>query len=176
MNLVQVISSSFNDAKNRVVKFFRYGPSDVQTSLEVSAAGVDSNPVKGMVALYAATSKKGKTVIIGYIKKDQLADVGELRLFSTNAQGAQKTYLWLKNDGNMEVGGDDDNLVRYSELKKAFDELKGDVNGLIQKFNTHVHPGVTSGLSSTLITVTLADPSTADVSGAKIDKIKTTKS
>lgn len=175
MNFVKVISTEFNGLKNRVVKFFRYGPSDVQTSLETSPAGIDSNPFKGMIALYAPTSKKGKTVIIGYIKQDQLAAIGELRLFSTDDKGAQKTYIWLKNDGNMEVGGNDDNLVRYSELKKAFDKLKTDLNNFIQIYNAHVHPGVVSGGSSTSSTPTVGSVSSADVSGAKIDNIKTNK-
>ena len=55
-----------------------------------------------------------------------------------------------------------DFAVQFSALQTAFDELKA-------KFNSHVHPGVTSGGASTGATAT---PSVADISLSKIDSIK----
>lgn len=172
MNLVKIISTEIDSLNRRVVKFLRFGKSDIQTSFETSSCGIDSNPIKDMIAVYVETATKGQTVIIGYINKKQLAAVGELRLYSTNETGVEKFYTWLKNDGTMEIGGDSDNMVRYSKLEDAFNELKADFNSFITAYNTHVHVGVTSGFASSG-TTTPGTQSTADITPAKIDEIKT---
>lgn len=173
MNFVKVISSELDNVKRRLVKILRQGRSDVRTSLEASPHGIDSVPVKDLIAIYSETGHDGDTVIIGYLNKNRLADVGENRLFSTNANGTLSTFIWLKNDGTMQVGGNTDFMVRFSELETGFNQLKSDFNSLVTTFNTHVHPGVTIGGASTLVTVTLETPSTADISNAKIQEIKT---
>ena len=173
MNFVKVISSELDKVKRRIIKVLRFGRSDVRTSLEASPHGIDSVPVKDLIAIYSETGQDGDTVIIGYLNKNRLAEVGENRLFSTDENGVLSTFIWLKNDGTMEVGGDTDFMVRFSELETGFNQLKSDLNSLISTFNTHVHPGVTVGAASTLITVTLETPSNADISNAKIQEIKT---
>ena len=180
INLVNVISTSFNSLNQRIVKILRYGKKDIQEPWEAAPFGMDSNPIKGMVAIYAPTMDKGKSVIIGYLNQDQLAGVGENRLFSTDEDGNLSFYVWLKGDGTVEVGGDTDNMVRYSELKSGFDELKSDFNSLVAKFNSHIHPaaGIDS-ITGAPVTVTVtptatsATASTADISGSKIDEVKT---
>jgi hypothetical protein len=177
MNFTKVISTKFDDTKRLLVKFLRMGKSDVQECIEVSSYGVDSNPVKDMVALYVPTGETGKNAIIGYINKERLADVGEYRIFSTDDSGALKTYIWLHNDGTMEIGGDADNMVRFSELETAFNQLKDDHNALAQKWDAFCLayvPGSpsTTGLPATLGSSTVGQ-STADISGAKIDEVLT---
>lgn len=125
MYLVKIISSSVDDLARRLVKFYRLGLRDVQTSLTVAPYGDDSVPVKDMIAVYSETSTKGNTVIIGYINKNQLAAVGERRLFSTDENGEQKAYVWLKNSGNLELNGKDYHAVRYEKLNSA---LQGQVD------------------------------------------------
>lgn len=153
INLVKVLDSSIDLLNRRLVKVLRLGKSDIQTPFSVSSYGVDSNPIKDMIAVYSDTGEKGKTVIIGYINKNQLADKGELRLFSTDEAGLLKKYIWLKNDDTIEIGGDIDNMVRYSALATAFNTMLTDLNA------------ARSALS--------LPPSTADISTAKIDEIKT---
>lgn len=170
--LVKVLSSEFDSLKRRVIKYMRFG-NNAHTSLQVAPHGIDSNPVKGMIAIYADTSGNGDTVIIGYLNKDQLAAVGELRLYSTDNNGVMKTYHWLKNDGTQEIGGNTDFMVRYSKLEQAFNQLKGDFNTHVQHYNAHAHAGVTAGGASTLPTPTTSNPSNADITPAKIQEIKT---
>ncbi len=172
MTIVKVISTRILSNK-RLVKFLRMGKSDVQENYQVAPFGFDSNPVKDMIAVYSKTDELGKSVIIGYIDKNQLADVGESRMYSTDADGLLKFFLHLKNNGTAEFGGDADFMVRFSGLETAFNELKSDLNNLVTTFNTHVHPGVTSGPSSTSPTPTPGTQSTADISPAKIEEIKT---
>lgn len=171
MNTVKVISTEIDNLKRRVVKFLRMGKFDVQTSIEVSPVGIDSNPVKDMVAIYAETGIKGKTFIIGYLNKNQLADIGELRLYSTDADGGEKFYTWLKNDGTMEIGGNTKNMVRFQELKDGFDELKGDFNTFITAYNSHTHTGNLG--APTTPPASPGQPSTASIDDSKIDEIKT---
>ncbi len=176
MNLTKVISTSFDSLNRLKVKFLRMGKSDVQECLEVSPYGTDSNPVKDMVAIYTPTGENGKNAIIGYINKNRLAEIGENRIFSTDSDGVLSTYIWLKNDGTMEIGGDADFMVRYSVLETAFNDLQGTVNDLISAFNSHMHATAATGPPSipTPIPSSIpAIPSTADISGAKIDEIKT---
>jgi len=170
LNVVKVISTSISQLR-RLIKFYRLGNSDVRENYEIGPYGVDSNPVKDMVAIYAETAVKGKAVIIGYVNKNQMADVGELRLYSTDADGVEQFFVWFKNNGTLEVGGNSDNMVRYSELKLAFDELKTDLNNLVTAYNAHQHPTAAPGPPSPP-TVT-GSPSGADISGAKIDEVKT---
>jgi len=175
MNLVKIISTEINDLTERVSKFLRFGLKDVQTALQTAPYGVDSNPIKDMIAIYGATSDKGKPVIIGYINQNQLADIGETRIFSTDASGNLKTFIWLQNDGIMEIAGDVDNMVRFSDLKSGFDELKSDLNDLKSKWNTFAAAYVPGGPTpvGTPPTASTSSISTASIDDSKIDKIKT---
>ena len=118
-----------------------------------------------MVAVYGPSSEPGKTVIVGYLNKNQLAGIGETRIYSTDSDGALKTYVWLKSDGTIEVGGNTDFMVRYSKLEEAFNELKG-------KFNSFANAYVPGGPSAQGLPATV-QPSNADITQAKIAEIKT---
>ncbi len=175
INVTKTISTSIKSAV-RFVKFLRMGKSDVQECRQAAPFGVDSAPTKDMAAIYAKTGEVGKPVIIGYINKNQIADVGENRLFSTDADGNVQFYVHMKNDGTAEVGGDSDNMVRYSELESAFNELRGDLNNLISAYNSHVHPfvGLAAGTAgATSPTGSSGTPSNADITPSKIQEIKT---
>lgn len=174
MQLIKIISSEVQSAV-RIVKFLRYGKKDVQTSDQIAPYGVDSNPIKDMIAVYSQTSEKGETVVIGYINKNQLAAVGEHRTFSTDENGQLKFYVWLKNNGTLELGGSAKHLARYEELKTGFDALKKDHNDLVDAFNTHMHATAATGPPSipTPGTGIPAIPSTASIDSSKINEIKT---
>jgi len=163
MKATKVISTSIDSLNRMVVKILRLGKSDVQTSKQVSPYGFDSNPIKNMVAIHSDTGERGKTIIVGYINKNQITEKGESRIFSTDENGLLKTAIHLKNDGTIEVGGNSDFMVRYSALETAFNELQ-------QKFNTHTHAGVTAGVGVTAIPSAL---STGDITASKIEEIKT---
>lgn len=164
MQLVQILSSAFDELQRRIPKFKRFGNADVQTSFEASPYGIDSNPIKGMVAVYSETSEKGKTVLVGYINKDQLAGPGETRLFSTDDAGVLKTYCWLKNDGTIELGGSVDNLVRFIPLQTAINSLQTQLNAELTKIQIAI-----SALGGTYA----IEPIEVDISESKIEEIKT---
>jgi len=174
MNIItNILSTAFDSVKRRLIKVRVLGLNDIRTAFEVTPFGIDSNPIKDMRAIYSETANKGKRVIIGYFNKNQLAAVGETRLFSTDANGTLKTYVWLLNDGTIKIGGDTKHMVRFEELETAFNKLKSDFNSLVTTYNSHVHSGVTTGGGSSGPTPSSGTASTADISGAKIDSVKT---
>lgn len=157
-------STSFDDLKRRVVKLLRFGKNDVQSPIEAAPYGHDSNPIKDMIAIYGTTQRQGDTVVIGYINVNQLAEVGENRLYSTNANGDLQTYVWLKNNGDILLGGDADNAVRYSPLSNELTAFKNLIQTELGKIQTAI-----VGVGGVYTPGTL----TLDISQAKTDKIKT---
>lgn len=175
--IVKVISN-FVENGYRYIKVNRLGLFDVQTAKQISPFGFDSSPVKysdvnrQLTAIYMQTSKKGKPVIVGYYNKSLVAGIGESRIFSVDETGEVKTFVWCKNDGQLLLGGDADNAVRFSKLKAGFDQLVTDHNKLVTAFNEHVHAG--NGVPPTAVPGSIpADPSSASVDDSKIDEIKT---
>lgn len=163
MFLTKVISTTVT-AGARIVKFLRNGLKDVQTSEQYAPYGIDSNPIKDMIAIYAATSVAGDTAIIGYLNKNQLAGIGETRLFSTDQNGGLKGYIWLKADGKALINGDADNAVRFIPLNQEMVALQNFINQQLQLIAT----GIT-GAGGSYVPGTLS----IDISGSKIDEIRT---
>lgn len=172
ITLGKIISTEFDNLKRRLIKITRFGKSDVQTPMEGMPFGIDSNPTKDMIALYAESAEKGKAYIVGYILKNHKADVGELRLYATDAQGAEKGYAWLKKDGTLELLGDTNFAVKYTEMKAEFDKLKKSHNDLLTEYQTHTHP-TNFAVITTTPTVSTQLPNQSNMSQAKNAKIKT---
>lgn len=173
MQLTSIISTSIDKLKRRLVKIRRFGNDDVLEPFQANNYGIDSNPIRGMVAVYSDTSENGKNVIIGYLLRNQLADVGETRMFSTDADGNLKTFIWLKNDGKMQLGGDANFAVKFNELKTEFNKLKSDFNNHLTEYNTHTHLGVTVGSGATGITTPSTNTNTSNIDNAKNANILT---
>lgn len=176
ITVVKMISNSYDSLGRLISKFQRMGKADIQEVITVGPFGIDSRAIKDMVAIHAQTGVSGESVVIGFINKDCIAAIGENRIFSTDENGVSSTYIHLKNDQTMEIGGNTDFMVRYSELENAFDELKNDHNDLVTAFNSHMHATAATGPPSipTPIPSSIpATPSTADITGAKIEEIKT---
>jgi hypothetical protein len=164
LSTANVNSTSFDILKRRLVKALRFGKSDTQTPLEVAPYGTDANPIKGMVAIYGSTQVQGQNVVIGYINKEQLAAVGEHRIYSTDSDGGLKFFVWLKNDGTCELGGDADNAVRYSPLSSELTTFKNAIQAELVKIQTAI-----TSVGGVYTPGTL----TIDISNSKIDEIKT---
>jgi hypothetical protein len=124
----RVNSTSFNDVKNRIVKFLGFGKNDVQSQKEAAPYGTDSNPIKNMVAIYAQTANGSESVVIGYINKNQLADVGEHRTYSTDSDGNLKASIWLKKDGAIEIKATGDTTQPVKINSGTYKAVLGDKN------------------------------------------------
>jgi len=165
MKILSVTATSFDNLARRVVKVWN-GKSDTRTAIEANPHGIDSNPVKGMVAIYAKTEMDGNEYIIGYLNKECLAEPGETRIFSTDENGTLKAYSWHKADGNIEFNGDADNLVRYAALNTDLQNQVNAINAELAKISTALN-GIIPGIYP-------MQPITLDISSAKIDDLKST--
>lgn len=172
MYLIKVISNAI-ESGFRKIKVRRLGSGDIQTPRQAAPFGIDSAPRAGMVAVYSETGKRGKPVIVGYLNKSLLAQDGETRFYSVKANGDLSTFIWLNDDGTMQIGGSEKNMVRFQELETGFNQLKTDLNNLVSAYNAHVHTGVTTGPGSSGPTASQGTASTASIEDAKIDEIKT---
>lgn len=145
----------------RIIKVLQYG---AKTVAEISPFGDDSNPVENMSALYADTAETGEPVIIGYINTNQLAAVGEKRIFSLKADKTLSAFIWLKNDGTMQIGGDADNAVRYQKLDDSLQAQKVLINIELSKIQAAI---TTLGGAYAKVDISI------NASAAKITEIKT---
>jgi len=119
----------------RLIKFLVYG---AKTASECLPFGVDSNPLKGMTAIHATTSNESDSVIIGYIDKDKLAAIGETRFFAKDESGNVVTFLWLKNDGTIELNGNEYTSVRFEPLKEGLNNQNELINTELLKIQTAI--------------------------------------
>jgi hypothetical protein len=174
MQLTRVISTQLDDLSRRLIKVLRFGRSDVQTPFQALPHGIDSNPVKDWLAVYSETTEKGKPVIIGYINPDQLAEVGGTRIYSTDGNGAVQFAIYLRADGTCEVGGDTDNMVRFVPVANSVNELKDSVNELKNLFTSWTPvPNDGGAALKSVVTSWASSPLVEDITGAKIDEVKT---
>lgn len=164
MQITIVISTFLDIVLRRRTKVRRFGKDDIQSAFESGPFGVDGNPIAGLRAIYAETTGKGEKVIVGYVNVNQLADVGELRLFSLDSAGLLSTFIWIKNDGTIQLGGAIDNAVKFSPLNSSLGQLVNNLNAELVKIQTAI-----TGLGGTYARGTL----TLDISAAKINQIKT---
>jgi hypothetical protein len=80
-------------------------------------------------------------------------------------------FVSMVDDGTVEINGNADFAVAYTDLKSAFDQLKSDFDTFVTtKYNLHNHPTAPAGPVS--IPSVVGAASTADMSGAKLSTIK----
>ncbi len=109
--------------------------------------GIDPGTEEGESIVYSVS--EGVVVARTYYKNN-----GDIEIESVGGG-----FVNLRNGGIVEINGDSDFMVRFSVLKTAFNQLKSD-------FDTHTQ----------VISGGVAQPptaSSADISGAKIDNVKT---
>ena len=144
---------------------------DIQTVELMTHAGDDTIPPNGSKVIVLSVGDAWK---IGIATNDGVKSTmksGEKKLYSSS-NGTIKAFINWLSGGNLELNGKNDNAVRFKELESVVNDIRTDHNLLNAAFIAHVHPGVTSGPSSTLVTTTPGKSSSIDISKGKIDNIK----
>lgn len=149
----------------RLIKFIGLGSKDVQEVRQLAPFGIDSAPIKDMVAVYSETGVKGESVVLGYFNRSLLADSGEFRTYSVDSNGEVKFYIWQKKNGTCEIGGNTHNLVRYTPLNSGLQAFITDLKAELLLIQT----GIIAGGGTYTPTPTLG----ININGSKIDEIKT---
>lgn len=150
-------------AAKEFVKVLRYGSQDINTPEPSLPYGIDSKPIHNKRGIVAETRRKGKNVILGYILHSEKTESGEIRVYSTDNDGNDKFYIYLKKDGTCEIGGNVDNLVRYSKLDSGLQQFKDQIQQELSFISTGI---ASAGGSYTPSILSL------DISDSKIDEIK----
>ena len=141
--------------------------SDVDQESEVFAAhGIVSRPSKATRGIRIRLGNLGIVIAAYTYGVDPPANPGAVKVYSTDEDGTEHGSHLIDDDGTHVFNGGEDWAVRYSALESAFNQLKSDFDTFA---STHTHPGVTPGSSSTGTAV--ATPSTADITGAKVEEI-----
>ena len=160
---ISTVKSTIVDAGKRIVKILRLGRSDVQTSNESMPFGVDANPLKGMTAIQVETGVKGKTIVIGYVNTEQLAKVGEIRIFAADSTGV-KSFVHCKANGNVHVNGEINTAVAFVPLNAVLQKLSVDINANLTAIAASI---ATPGLPYAPVPVVI-DASPAQVQSVKL--------
>lgn len=165
MKILSVASTTWDNLKRLVVKAWN-GKSDTRTAIQAAPHGIDSNPTKGMVAIYVKTELDGNEYIIGYLNKESLAEPGETRIFSTDANGTLKAYSWHKTDGTIQFNGNADNLVRYAALNTQLQNEVTAINVELAK--------ISAALNAIIPNIYVMQAITLNISSSKINDLKST--
>lgn len=160
ITFAKVKSVVLENAK-RILKVEELGP---KTANEAAPFGDDASPLKDMTAIYSGTSESGTKIIIGYINKNQLATPGEKRIYSLRPDGTLSFEVHLKGDGTCEIGGNGDNLVKFTPLDVALQAQDTAINAELIKIATAI---------TTLGGAYVVQPVATDISPAKTLSIKT---
>lgn len=120
--------SRVKEATNEFVKVLRFGKKDVKTPNHVTPHGIESKPVKGDLAVHAATTNDNETVCLGYIKNCQKVGVGETCVYATDSEGDRVFEVYLRSDGVAELGGNEnEGLIKIKEFVNRINDLEKDV-------------------------------------------------
>ena len=157
-----IIISRVIEIADKFIKVVRYGNRDIQEPEQYLPFGVDSKPLKDMLGAYSDTGADDEQVILGYLIQSKTKE-GETRIYAKSKDGKELFYMYLKENGKLELGGDKDNLIRYKELESALDDLKTKINVELGKISSGIPLG-----SYTPTNVSI------DISKAKIEEIRTT--
>ena len=181
MNQVGTYISSVIEKGFRRLKFRRFGRDDIMTAYLGTAFGEDYVPVNAKIVQIATTNSSDNIVVCTVRKADDTLNKGEKVLYSTDENGNIKTRIYLRNNGDIEVKGNNlviqdgsDFAVKYSALESEFNELKGKFNDLVTKYNTFAAAYVPGGPATQGLPPTMQQgiASEANITLTKIETIK----
>jgi hypothetical protein len=163
----------------RLINIFRYikcqFSKDVHEATQIAPFGDDSCPPLGLKGIMSETDNEAINVVLGYFNRDCQAQKGEKRFYSLKEDGSLGFWVWLKNDGKIEIGNDttiNDFIVSYNKLETEFKSLQSTVKSIVDAYNLHTHIlTLTSGTGTAAPTANTASEPTANIENTKITNI-----
>lgn len=161
--LAKYFSSVIENGK-RIIKSKGIGGS-VMTTKEVAPFGFDSQPLEGMTAIYSDTTNADESVIIGYINKNQLAGIGESRMYSVGGPlGEVQATILCDASGRISLNGNAYNSVRYEPLESGLNGQNVLINAELSK--------IAIALNSLAPGSYVVNPVSINITAAKSETIK----
>jgi phage gp45-like len=135
--------------------------SDIQTVQYMGAAGDDSAPINGDKVQILSIGPAFKFAIAVEDQNNAASmNAGEKKLYSRDGAGAIAAFINFLVGGNLELNGNADFAVRFTNLESM-------VTSLNSKYDAHTHPDPVSGSTGTPSNAPLG----LDISGAKVDEV-----
>lgn len=129
--------------------------------------GEDSRPLPDDVFVYVDSDNIGEKVAVGFLdtKNDPISGDGEKRLYSRSAAGAVQAIIYIRADGVVEVNGNTDFAVSFTQLQVILTKLATDINANLTAIQTSL-------LSIPAPTPYVPVPIVVDLTPAKISTVK----
>lgn len=147
------------------IKSLVFGRSDSRIAPQIAPYGIDSKPVINETSVYCVTDNNSKSVTLGYIIKSDKTESGETRIYASDKEGNESFYIYMKNDGTCEIGGNADNLVKWTGINTSLQNEVTLINAELVKISTAINAIVSGSYVVTPITI--------DISTSKTSTIKT---
>lgn len=142
----------------------------VSNFTRMSVYSIDSNPpVNSHVLLLDSRGLESNQfgLVNDFENRKKGLKEGEA-VFHNTKSGA---YVYLKENGNMELLASGDFAVRYAALETAFNQLKDDQDAILDLLQTWTFVAQDGG-SALQTAALLMSPSTADITPAKVAEIE----
>jgi hypothetical protein len=164
MIILSEVTNSVLQAAKRFVDMVCTGKKDIRSVVETGPYGFDSAPIPGVRAVYVDTIGQ-QNITVGYIGKNQKAQPGESRMYSTDTGGVEKYFVYCYADKvAIGTGTPAKHFTRYEDLDTVLQDQ-------ITKINTQLDAIATAigGLGGSYVPVHIVE----DFSSAKTDNILT---
>lgn len=129
------VKSSTIEFGKRIMKLSQFG---TKTAKEVGPFGFDSSAPEDLTAIFSETTNKDESIIIGYINKNQVAQVGESRMYAINNSGEVVSYIFCRANGTTEIMGNEFSAVRYENLEIDLNSFKDLINAELSKISVSI--------------------------------------
>jgi hypothetical protein len=129
---------------------------------QVLPPGIDSVPIENDQGVMIILGSMGKGAHLG-VYPDPQAAVGEIRIYSRDKNGNLKGQLWIKNDGVIEINGNSDFAVAYTDLNAGIQQMGTDINAELAKIATAINAIVPGSYTPSLIVPNIAASKVSEV-------------
>jgi len=130
--------------------------------------GLYSVPAEGIKGVMLDVGDNNIIIATHDYRLNKTLDKGETLLYSIDANGVIKASVLLNKTGEFVINDGTDYGVKFNELQTAFNQLKSDFDNFKA---LHKHGGVLAGTGTTTVS-DMIDPSTADITPAKVEKVR----
>jgi hypothetical protein len=135
----------------------------------------------GIALLLQAGDDPDDLLMVAYDDQvERQAKAGEERVYSYDKDGNVLASVYCNAQEETVINAGEDWAIQFTEMKKAFDQLKADHDNLASLYNAHIHiTTATVGLAPPVGTIgviaptlSTSTPSTADMTPAKLEKVR----
>ena len=161
-----IISAWDNSGKTALLQVTGLNGETITGVEFLSPYGFEARPSVGQAAIVFINGNRDQGIVLAVHDRESrpTIDVDESQFYSKYGG-----YVKCDKDGKVQIQGDSDNAVAYTDLKSAFDQLVADFNKLVNTYNFHTHPTAPVGPVSTPSSP--GTETTADMSGSKVEEV-----